>query len=247
MRPDTRTAFFRRNIPALISACALIGLLGCQPAITPVSRATPIILTVQITPALDRLRPAFYTCAGEEGLGLVVTSLPAPALDPSQASLSLRWSAPPETDDYAAVVAQEALTFIVHPDNPRNTITHADLRAVYTGGQLAGGDLHPWAYPAGDDVQQAFETILLEGPPQQPLPVFMAPDPAAMLEAVAQDPAALGFLPAGWLNDQVRALEVTGLSSDQLTQPILALSPAEPQGPARGWLLCLQTQIAGSP
>jgi hypothetical protein len=247
MRPEAKIILLLRNtIGALIAVCALIGLLGCQPAITPVARATPLVLHVQITPALDRLRPAFHTCAAQEALGLTITSLPAAALDPTQTDLALRWSAPSETQSYAAVLAYEALTFIVHPDNPRTSITRAELVTIYTGRQPAG-ETHAWAYPGGDDVQQAFETSVLQGPPEQALPVFVAPDPAAMLEAVAQDPAALGFLPAGWLNEDVRALAVSDLSAEQSTQPVLALSLSEPQGAARGWLLCLQEQLAQTP
>jgi hypothetical protein len=247
MRPETKTTFLTRTCYALVSACAVIVLIGCQPVITPEPRPTPLILNVQITPALDRLRPQFHDCAAQEALALTVTSLPAAALDPAQAGLALRWSAPAETQLYAAVLAQEPLAFIVHPDSPLTAMTRAELRALYTGRQPAGGALHAWAYPAGDDIQQAFETTILAGPPEQPLPVFLAPDPAAMLEAVAQDPAAVGFLPAGWLDQQVRALPVNDLSADESSQPILALSPSEPIGAARGWLLCLQAQLAEAP
>jgi hypothetical protein len=240
---------------ALVLACAWIGLAGCQPGITPVAQPDPIILTLQMTPALDRLRPDMHACAVEETLGLAITSLPAPALDPLDAGLALRWSEPAENELYAAALAQEALVFIVHPGNALKNLTAAQLRDLYTGRLgtwpgSSGAEVHAWAYPPGDDVQQVFESALLgslAGEPGlvgQDLPVFLAPDPAAMLSAIAQDEQALGFLPAGWLTGQVRALAVSGLSQELLNQPILALSPAEPQPPARGWLLCLQARMA---
>lgn len=227
---------------AAVCVCASIGLCACQPSATTVALPSPQILHMQITPALDRLRPALHACAAEEALGLVVDSLPATALDPSQTDLALRWSAPAETSDFAAVLAEEALVVIVHPTQERAAVTRGELRALYSAGQQAGG-LNPWAYPPGDDVQQAFETLVLQGPPEQPLPVFLAPDPPAMLEAVAEDPNAIGFVPAGWVTGQVRVLPVSDLDTEESLQPILAISTAEPQGAARAMLLCLQTQI----
>ncbi len=236
----------------MTGACALLSLLGCQPSITPSSQPTPRIFDVQITPGLDRLRPAMHDCAGEEGIGLTLTSLPASALNPAQSGLALRWSAPSDTQPYAGVLGQEALVFIVPIESNLRAITRAELRAIYTGSQLAGSavvaaEMQPWAYPQGDDVQQAFETSVLQHPPEQALPVFLAPDPSAMLEAVAQEPAAIGFVPSGYVNEQVRVLEVSDMTADQINQPILALSPAEPQGALRDWLLCLQARLDENP
>jgi hypothetical protein len=233
----------------LALVCAWLVLAACQPQVTPVAQADPLILTLQMTPALDRLRPAMHTCAEEEGLGLAITTLPAPALDPLATGLALRWGAPAQTDMFAAVLAEEALVFIVHPNNPLKSLSAADLRGLYTGQRTAwpgaaGGEVHAWAYPAGDDVQQAFESALFDTPPQTALPVFLAPDPAAMLEAVAQYENAIGFVPAGWVNDSLPILTVSGIEAHLLRQPLLALSPAEPQQPARGWLLCLQEQLS---
>lgn len=240
---------FSRTWFILVLACTWLWLAGCQPLLTPVAQPDPLILTLQMTPALDRLRPAMHTCAEEAGLGLAITTLPAPALDPLETGLALRWGAPPAAEMYAAVLAQEALVFIVHPNNPLKTLSAAELRDLYTGQRTAwpdaaGSEVHAWAYPAGDDVQQAFEGALFEAPAPASLPVFLAPDPAAMLEAVAQDENALGFVPAGWVNSAVRGLKVSGIDEHLLRQPLLALSPAEPQQPARGWLLCLQAQLA---
>lgn len=250
MQPEPSGKRFLQNWLSLALACAWLLMSGCQPGITPAAQPDPLILTLQMTPALDRLRPAMHTCAQAEGIGLAITSLPAPALDPLEAGLVLRWGAPPENELYAAVLAEEALVFIVNPASPLQNISAADLHALYSGQVqtlpgTAGAEMHAWAYPAGDDLQQAFESALFEDTDTSSLPVYLAPDPAAMLEAVAQDENALGFVPAGWLTEQVRAVVLNGVSEPLLRQPILALSPAEPQPPARGWLLCLQEQLAG--
>jgi len=69
---------------------------------------------------------------------------------------------------------------------------------------------------------------------------YLASDSGAMLEALAQNPGAVGYLLKSQLNTAVRTVRVNGIPSFNPTQPILALSLKEPQGYARQLLLCLQ-------
>ena len=65
----------------------------------------------------------------------------------------------------------------------------------------------------------------------------------AMLEAVANDPQAIGFLPTRWLNQSVKPIEILDFQNNDLLLPILAVTKSEPTGLTRDWLLCLQEQI----
>jgi hypothetical protein len=54
--------------------------------------------------------------------------------------------------------------------------------------------------------------------------IFLAPDPGAMLEAISEDPAAIGFIPRRWLEEIVSSVTITDVEDEELRQPILALS-----------------------
>jgi len=70
---------------------------------------------------------------------------------------------------------------------------------------------------------------------------WLAPDAAAMLESIAQDPAAIGALPRAWLTKAVKPVEIDVEMRELLSQPVLALAEEEPEGVVRDFLLCLQS------
>jgi PBP superfamily domain len=234
---------------------ALVLLAACQPAQPPVTPATPVILTVQATPALQLLAAQFHACAKEMGnTGVVLLDFSSQ----NQAALTLRWGAgsgiPDRTEPqgYAAVIGQEELAVVVNPRNPRESISLSDVQAIYSGALRAWpqtsppGEIQPWTYPSGDDTQAVFDANILNNQPASARVVSLAPDPAAMREAVAGDPAAIGFLPRRWVDGTVKALAVEGIEPDRMRQPILAISKAEPQGMEKTWLICLQERLKKS-
>jgi hypothetical protein len=203
-----------------------------------------------VTPTLLFLRPIFQICAGEQAaVGLILSELPANALTNEPGSLALGWGLNTPPDGYAAVIGQEELVIITHPQNPLAKMDLAGLQAVYSGASNrwpAGGpdgEVHPWIYPAGEDIQLIFEDTLLKGAQPAMSAVSVAPDPQAVREAVAADPQAVGYLPRRWLDSQVKELQMPGLEQNSLRRPILALSKSEPDGQNKAWLLCLQDEL----
>jgi undecaprenyl-diphosphatase len=231
----------------------------------PVAQAVPSTtmtqaVSVEISPSLGWLRPALNACTqNQPNLALVVTEKPANLLDSSTADVRLRWGAPVSLSGIAFELAQDALVLVVHPDNSLARISAAQLAALYShsGTQtwleaLSGctecsfkksppgfGDqtIQRWAYPSGDDTGLVFQSQLKTQTSPQ---VNLAPDPQALRQAVAADPAAIGFLPAHWLDSSVRLLPVANLASGQLNQPVLAITSSEPGGALRAWLNCIQ-------
>jgi phosphate transport system substrate-binding protein len=215
---------------------------------------TPQIVTVQLTPALRAWTPALSDCGVKiSGLSLVPQELPASALDMQEADIVFRWGAPQTLPASAVEVGSESLVIVIHPQNPLKKISSEDLRALFTGKitrwsqltQPEGSPVLPdtpvtmYDYAQSDDSRTILENKLLNGSSASSTAQII-PDPAAMLEAVAADPNGIGYLPARWLTDQVNSLEITDFNAEQLKQPILALSTAEPQGLSRQLLLCLQ-------
>lgn len=231
-------------------AALLFGIApaACQPSIIPAAQPTPRILTVAVTPALQSLSPIFQSCANAlENTGLIVLDTPAQAIDLKQSHLALRWGPAETALPYAAVLGQEELVLVVNPKNPIQHISLDDVKGIYTGtlqtwNGVSSAAINAWAYPKGDDVEAVFEAAVTGAPVSTRL-TSTAPDPKAMREAIAADPAAVGFLPRRWLDATVKAVALDGSVPDRFRQPILAISPSEPAGLEKSWLLCVQQHL----
>ncbi len=239
-------SWYGRFLAALILLAAF--MTACGPSLTPQAPVTPVVFTIQHTPALNALRSDMTACMNDRaGAGLVVEERSGAALILGESDASLRWDVQGELPTFSAVIGQEELVIITHPDNPSSAILLADLQSIYTGGMREwpepGTLVSPYAYPAGDDVQLVFEAIILGGTVVPSRITYTAPDPAAVIEAIAGDPSALGYIPRRWLNSQVKELTVEGIELERLTRPLVALAESEPSGPARDWLLCLQDEL----
>lgn len=227
---------------------ALVILAACGPSLTPQPQPSPVVFTIQHTPALNVLRDEMNACMnGLAGAGLVVDEQSAPNLIPGESAAVLRWDVQGEQPAFSAVIGQEELVVVAHPENPRDSISLADLQLIYSGGLRewpgAGVQVAPYTYPAGDDVQLVFESVILNGAVVPDRVTYTAPDPAAVIEAVAADPLAVGFVPRRWMSDGVKELVVDGNESERRFRPLVALAESEPAGPARDWLLCLQERL----
>lgn len=235
-----------QQTPRFLSFFALLLFSACMPGITPVARPTPVILAVQITPALQSMTGEFQDCARNlPGVSLVLLNTPTSAINLDTTPLALRWGTKQTPGSFAAVVGNEDLVVIAHPQNPIQQISLEDLQAIYRGTQStwkepASGEIHAWAYPEGEDAQDAFETAVISGKPISPRATSIAPDSQAMRQAISADVASIGFLPRRWVDSQVKVLSIQGIDTAKLRQPILALSKTEPQGVEKSWLICLQ-------
>lgn len=223
-------------------------MAACNAPLEATPDPTPQPIIIAITPGLQPLREALHRCAvANPKIGLLVNEIPATAFTEVKADLAIRLGAPAEGMPYAAPLAWEQIAVIVHPDNPVKSLDGEILRGLFTGQirnwEAVGGmdqEVQIWAYLSGDEIRQVFEAGLFEGEPISSL-ALLAPDPAFMLEAIAADPAAIGYLPGAWMNGEVRALNLSKELSNSLRAPVLALAPAEPEGAGREFLLCLQT------
>ena len=236
--------FILALVAGLITGCAT------QPPGDPAP--TPTALRIEITRSLEWLRPAMAECAQQtQGLTLSVQSTAVTDQSLEDGDVLLRWSSLAPASAAPFEIGKDMLAVIVNPENPVDTLDAAQLKDFYSGQAAvwtdaegaSSGAVQTWVYPAGDDAQLLLTSTLLAD-----LPIAttarIAPNPAAMLEAVAADPLAIGFLPARWLDSTVRQITVTGYASDQWTLPILAVTRSEPSGITRDWLLCVQDKIA---
>ena len=203
---------------------------------------------IALTPSLAPLKDALHTCAVEQPeIALILSETSAPFLEIEEADLSLWFGPPPPAAGYAAPLAQEEIAVIVNALNPVSALSTDTLRAIFTGRtprwDAVGGenqDIQVWLLPEGDEFTRVFQQQVLNAQYFSST-ALLAPDPAAMLEAVHEDPAAIGFLPEAWLENAVKPLRLERQARNSLDQPVLALSSAEPRGAVRIFLHCLQS------
>lgn len=229
----------------------LVFLTACTPALpTPPPLTPPAVWQVQLTPSLAWLTPAINRCAAEQpAINLVLLERPTPSLDMAAADILLRWGAPASLAAPAVILGEDDLIFIVHPSNPLTQLTTADLTSLLAGKTTTWEKLAPGAakdtlkvyfYPTGEDPQQVLEKALPDLPTNRETG-WLSPDPAAVRQAVAASPTALGFIPRRWLDSSVKAISINGLPASALRQPVLAITPKTPSDAQKAWLTCLQT------
>jgi len=209
-------------------------LAACQPLPVAETRTPSDPLEISVPDSLSWMGPDFASCASEVGVAVQIVD----AASPSSELIQLRLGTP-DTVGFTAVLGQDHLAVIVHPDNPEQEIPLETLQAIFIGQQKNWPDqseIQLWSLPQSSDVTAA---LLAAGINLSN--AGLAPTTRAMLEAVAQNSKAIGFMPARWVDESVRVLQVKGLD---VTLPILATSRMEPQGAARAWLVCLQEKMA---
>lgn len=245
-----RKQWNRRGVIRLIPCILVLALSACQPAAQPKLAPTPVIVEVQVTPALYLLTDIYQSCANAlPGMGLVLIETPAQAVPENLDRLVIYWGEYSTPPAFSAVLGEEALVVVVHPENPLTAITVEELRAIYLGKQTQWsrpanpGEIEPWAYPSGEDAQAVFQRSVMNVDVLPSHGFSLVPHPAAMREAVSGSSAAIGFLPARWVDSSVKAVTIAGAEASRITAPVLALKNSPPGGLEKEWLLCVQENL----
>lgn len=230
-------------------ALALILLAGCSSDPTATPWPAPQWLRVQFSASFESSNDLLTACT-PPGVGLVLQPTGGSAFKPEDADVTLLWGAPANLKGYAAEVGSDELALVANPSNALTSLTLNGLRLAYTGQitdwDLLGGTklpLQAYTYTQGVDIEAAFTPLVLGTAGSYGRMVVRVPGPREMRAAVAADPGGMGFLPRRWLDASVREVGIQDLPPGALERPLLALSPAEPQGVARSFIVCLQGKI----
>ena len=223
----------KRTFAFLILVCLL--LPSCNSA-TPTVSAGP--LTVQYTAAAAPWLADLYDCAGAN----VVTAEQRATdfLDPELVNLAILIGQSANLTSAAYQIGSEELLVILNPQNPINALTAEQVRGLFTGQVLnwreikgSNAPVQVWVFSSGEDVQQIFDQIALGGSPTTST-ARLAAGPDEMTQAIASDVNAVGILTRHWKAVNVSAVYTVA------SVPVLALTPAEPQGAVQELLACLQ-------
>jgi undecaprenyl-diphosphatase len=230
-----------------LSAGAIVLTLSFLLAPLPTLPATtysPQVIHVESTATLEWLGEKMNNCAQSIGdVAIEYSQAQATNLDPSDAVI-LRWGEPANLTAFSVQIGSDQLAFIVNSSNSIQSISLNQAQAIYRGSlttwPFTGEPINVWAYPQGEDIGQIFGQIILPYDQFSSL-VNLAPDPSSMRSAISLDPQAIGVIPWSWVDNSIKYLPISDVSSDTLTKPILAITSAEPQGSLYAWLSCLQT------
>lgn len=168
-------------------------------------RETPIHLKVSkgsTSQALDAV------ASGRADLALIDRELdPAEKISPADGRPILR----------AWTIGLDGVAIVVHPSNPAQTLTRAQLREIFSGrerrwARVGGPELtiQVVSREVGTPLRAAFEQAVLQGDPVARTAVVM-PGDRAVAEYVASHPEAIGYLSMAFLGDGIKALGVDGV------------------------------------
>jgi len=230
----------------------IILLAACQtPTPAPVSAEYPEAVVVQHTPALRIAVPVLQACAVEApDLALFLEEAPRTAIDLTSEVEGLTRIGlvlgEPAADEFAVALGVAQIVVIAHPSNPVQNLSADELQNLFSGevqnwSQIGGTDqaVTPWVLTPADESRQLFDKTIL-GKKNLASQARLAADPGWMLAEVSADPGAIGFLPAAWLDENVRPVDLQAALADELRLPLLALAVTQPQDQARNLMICLQ-------
>ncbi|MEI8133299.1 MAG: hypothetical protein WCG34_12775, partial [Leptolinea sp.] len=221
-------------------------------------------IQVELSATLQYLSPAIQACSlPNNGLHIILEGKPASEMGKTGADVSLRWG-DIKIDPSAKVfrLGSDRLIFAVHKDNPLQMLTAEQASFLSKGGgstwsqilqkfcpkcsatnSFTNQELESWQYSPGEDISLEIARVPSLNQSGTMNRVWIAPNPLAVAEAITNNPAAVGWLPARWLNGNLKEVAFQGINSADLIIPVLALTPKEPAPVVREWLACLQSSF----
>jgi phosphate transport system substrate-binding protein len=159
--------------------------------------------------------------------------------------MSSRFLKDSEKSLWSLEIAKDGLALIVHPDNPVADLTLDQVRAIYAGvirnwSEVGGpkAEIHMITREEGSGTRSAFESLVMAGTEINPKSLVQDSN-GAVRQLVADDPAAVGFISLGLVNDKVKALTLGGIAATRahiidgsytLSRPFFFVSRSEPAG-----------------
>ncbi|MGB8251757.1 MAG: hypothetical protein WCF08_00965 [Anaerolineaceae bacterium] len=210
------------------------------------------VITIGVTTNLSSYRNAIYNCSLDIKQPVKADTLPLETLLSGEYDAVLQVGQPTPDRLLPLQVGEVRLVFIINPQNPLTQMNSSQLAAILLGmvddwqmlapsGFSTPTAIKVWSYPAGDDVRKMVESLLLEDRQITPRS-FIAPDDQAMVEAISNDPAAIGYSLDINPRANVKSLPILPASAVVLAQPVIASFSAIPEGDLKDIMACLSKQ-----
>ena len=186
--------------------------------------ATPEVVSVYASSAAQPWLSELYDCAG---MGTVISRVN----DPGSAAIALRVGEPAQLASPAFQIDTEEILVVTQRQSPVQNLTREGARALFAG--QGDPSVQVWVYPSGEDVQSAFDRLVMAGGRVTPN-ARLAVNPQQMSDTLVNEPNSVGILPKHWKAGDSRAVFSAG------TVPVLAMTQTEPQGTVKDLIACLQ-------
>jgi phosphate transport system substrate-binding protein len=148
-------------------------------------------------------------------------------------------------------IAKDAIAIIVHPSNPIENLSLEQIEEVFSGKirnwRELGGFNHPIdivTREEGSGTRESFQKFVM-GKEDISLGALVQDSNGAVRQVIANDPSAIGYISLGLVNDQVKAVRISGVEPSltnvhngkyTLVRPFLFLFNGEPVGEAKSFL-----------
>jgi hypothetical protein len=228
----------QRCFQLLLLVLVTAQISGCSPFVTNTPPPPPQPIQVAYSPATRPYIEKLHQCALEHpGIGLVIQETSNTELRSTEADVTLCFGEPPQgIPGYALALGMDEITIIAGTNVALQNVSAEQLRDLYAG---PDSNYQVWTYAEGNELRSIFDHAVL-GEGSISSFALLAPNPAAMIEAIATDPMAIGYLPGSWLTEEVQRISLEGDLKTAFAHPVLALTDAEPEGNLRSYLVCLQ-------
>lgn len=196
-------------------------LFSCAPGTLP---ATPRIVTVYSTSAAQPWLDPLYKCAGTS---VVISRVD----DASSADITLQVGEPKFLSSPAYQIDTEDILIVTQRQSLVQNLTLEEARALFAGQR--DPSVQVWAYAPEDDVQEAFDRLVMAGMSISPA-ARIAVSPQQMSDTLVNEPNTVGILPRHWKVGDAREVFIAG------AVPVLAITNSTPEGILKVLIACLQ-------
>ena len=183
---------------------------------------------------------------GGSSAGITATKTQSAAIGMSSRSLH-----EDELDLWQIEIAMDGLVLIVNPKNSINNLSLTQIREIYAGtitrwNQLGGSNakINLITREEGSGTRSAF-TELVMGKTEITPKAIVQDSNGSVMQLVAGDPNAIGFISLGLVNDRVKALDLDGAEATgenianntyTLARPFLFVTCDKPAGLAKSFI-----------
>lgn len=216
----------------------IVAFSACSPFVTSTPPPPPQPILVHYTSSMRPWDEVLHQCALEHPeIALITHEMSATNLDFGAGDLTLWFGEPPqEVPGYAASLGTDDIVIIAGSEVALRNLDAKQLRDIY----LESGSVYQiWTYNNGNELRAIFDRAIL-GEVAVSAYAMLAPSPSAMLEVIAAEPMAIGYVPASWVTGDVQRISIERELQTAFEHPILALTNTEPEGNLERYLICLQ-------
>ncbi|MBN1579685.1 MAG: phosphate ABC transporter substrate-binding protein [Anaerolineae bacterium] len=238
---------------------------ACKPTPSPTLPPEPVQLSISGSTAMEPLLAALAEAFEGKYAGVSISiqgvnsAFGIEQVRQRKVALGAVAVSPPQ-GVWAAPIALDGIALVVHPDNPLDDLTLAQIQVIFSGRQWHWNDV---GYSLEDEIvvisrepgsgtRTLFDERVMQGLKVTPAAIVM-PGSAAVVEYVASHPNAIGYVSRGHVSPAVKTVRIEGAAPElanitdsryHLVQPFYLVALQEPTaGAARQFVdFCLSQE-----